>query len=315
MPMDQATAEFVKSMSGFAPRPWEDGTSAADLQRFIAGAASRMPVTRPLPRVEDRTIPGPAGELPIRVYWPVAEARRLPVVVFFHGGGWVIGNLDTHDDQCRAFAELGEAIVVSVDYRLAPRHPYPAAVEDAYAATWWVALHAAELGGDPTRIAVAGDSAGGNLAAVVALRSREQGPALKFQLLIYPGVGRLGLSESAREFADDPMLSAAAGDWYFQQYTGGRFSRRADGRRVPWTVLPMFAESLAGSPPAFVLTAEVDVLRDDGEAYARRLAAEGVPTTAYRADGMFHGFLGVLQFLPAGLPHLAVIGTVLRDAL
>jgi acetyl esterase len=238
----------------------------------------------PVAAVGDRLVPGPAGELPVRVYTPEGEPP-FPIVVWFHGGGWVVGSLDTYDPLCRALAAAVPAVVVSVGYRLAPEHPWPAAVEDAYAATLWASRNAAELGGAQHRLAVAGDSAGGNLAAVVALGARDRGgPAIAFQLLVYPALDAAGDTGSWRDHADGFHLTAAGMRWYWDHYLGG-----ADGTAPDAS--PLRAAFLGGLPPALVIVAEHDVLRDEGEAYAARLAGAGVAATASRYPGMVHGFL------------------------
>jgi acetyl esterase len=245
-------------------------------------AALNGPAT-PVAAVDDRLVPGPAGELPLRVYTPQGEPP-FPIVVWFHGGGWVVGTLDSYDPLCRALAAAVPAVVVSVGYRLAPEHPWPAAVEDAYAATLWASRNAAGLGGAQDRLAVAGDSAGGNLAAVVALGARDRGgPAIAFQLLVYPALDAAGGTASWRDHAEGFHLTAAGMRWYWDHYLGG-----ADGRAPDAS--PLRAAFLGGLPPALVIVAEHDVLRDEGEAYAARLAAAGVAATATRYPGMVHGF-------------------------
>jgi acetyl esterase len=237
----------------------------------------------PVAAVGDRVVPGPAGELPVRVYTPEGEPP-FPIVVWFHGGGWVVGTLDTYDPLCRALAAAVPAVVVSVGYRLAPEHPWPAAVEDAYAATLWASRNAAGLGGAQDRLAVAGDSAGGNLAAVVALGARDRGgPAIAFQLLVYPALDAAADTASWRDHAEGFHLTAAGMRWYWDHYLGG-----ADGRAPDAS--PLRAAFLGGLPPALVIVAEHDVLRDEGEAYAARLAGAGVAATATRYPGMVHGF-------------------------
>ena len=236
---------------------------------------------------EDRRIPGQAGEIPVRIYRP-DEKGPHPVVVFFHGGGFVIGDIDTHDLICHNFASRVPCVVVSVDYRLAPEHPFPAGVEDACAATQWVAEHAAELGGDPARLAVAGDSAGGNISAIVARRARDAGgPPLRFQLLIYPATDLSRSMPSHTENGEGYLLTTESINWFMNHYIPeGNDLRQPD-------LSPLFCADLAGLPPALVITAEFDPLRDEGEAYAAKLREAGVDATASRYDGMIHAFFGM----------------------
>ena len=245
--------------------------------------------------VEDLEVPGPDGPLPVRVYRPDGAAVPAPVVVFFHGGGWVLGSIATHDATCRGLANRTGAVYVSVDYRLAPEHPYPAAPEDCYAATCWVADHAADLGVDPGRLAVAGDSAGGNLAAVVCQMARDRsGPAIAFQLLIYP-VTDLDLDRwpSMEENADGPLLTREGMDWFARHYVG----------TLPFTgdpyAAPIRAADLSGLPPAYVATAGHDPLRDEGASYAEALAAAGVTVGYDNFATMIHGFVGFADVVPA----------------
>ncbi|MDP9457018.1 MAG: alpha/beta hydrolase [Actinomycetota bacterium] len=243
---------------------------------------------------ENRTIPGPAGEIPIRVYTPAGEGPK-PVIVYFHGGGWVIGELDTVDNPLRRIANRTGAVVVSVDYRLAPEHVYPAAFDDCYAATAWVAEHAAELGGDPERVAVCGDSAGGNLAAAVAIAARDrQGPRLAAQLLIYPVTDFDFTTESYGQNGEGYLLTKGSMQWFWAHYLGAQ-----DLGQDPYAC-PARADDLARLPPAFVATAEFDPLRDEGEAYAANLRIAGVDVTAKRYDGMLHGFAWTLGATPSG---------------
>ena len=245
--------------------------------------------------VEDLEVPGPDGPLPVRVYRPDGAAVPAPVVVFFHGGGWVLGSIATHDATCRGLANRTGAVYVSVDYRLAPEHPYPAAPEDCYAATCWVADHAADLGVDPGRLAVAGDSAGGNLAAVVCQMARDRsGPAIAFQLLVYP-VTDLDLDRwpSMEENADGPLLTREGMDWFARHYVG----------TLPFTgdpyAAPIRAADLSGLPPAYVATAGHDPLRDEGAGYAEALAAAGVTVGYDNFATMIHGFVGFADVVPA----------------
>ncbi|MEC9203368.1 MAG: alpha/beta hydrolase [Actinomycetota bacterium] len=245
--------------------------------------------------VEDLEVPGPDGPLPVRVYRPDGAAVPAPVVVFFHGGGWVLGSIATHDATCRGLANRTGAVYVSVDYRLAPEHPYPAAPEDCYAATCWVADHAADLGVDPGRLAVAGDSAGGNLAAVVCQMARDRsGPAVAFQLLIYP-VTDLDFDRwpSMEENADGPLLTREGMDWFARHYVG----------TLPFTgdpyAAPIRAADLSGLPQAHVATAGHDPLRDEGAGYAEALAAAGVTVGYDNFATMIHGFVGFADVVPA----------------
>src|SRR6185295_2919525 len=217
-------------------------------------------------------------------YRPEAK-ETLPVLIYFHGGGFVICSLDTHDGECRRLANASGCAVISVDYRLAPENKYPAAAEDAYAATEYIAEHAAEFGIDPQRIAVAGDSAGGNLATVVATLARDRGgPLLKFQLLIYPLVDFADNSPSMQEYAKDYFLTRESMDWFTDCYLPNRAAARQP------SASPKNAEDVRGLPPAMILTAEFDPLRDQGEAYARKLKSAGVPVELKRYDGMIHAF-------------------------
>ena len=252
---------------------------AADLASIRESGGEPEPVHE----VANLTIPGPGGELPLRVYRP-ASARPLPALLYFFGGGWVLGTIDTADGVSRSLANSSGALVAVVGYRLAPEHPFPAAVEDCYAAVRWVAGHAEEIGADPARLVVGGDSAGGNLAAAVALRARADGPALAGQLLVYPNTDQLADDRSMRA-ADDPFLfNRRSVAWYRRHYLAN-----PDDAADP-LASPLRAESLAGLPPTLVITAEYDPLRDQGEAYAHRLADAGVQVELSRYPGMAHGF-------------------------
>jgi acetyl esterase len=263
----------------------------------------------PMAELQNRTVPGPAGPIPVRVYRPVKN-ENLPVLIFFHGGGFVIGNLETHDRLCRAFANAAGCAVISVDYRLAPENKYPAAVDDAYAVTKYVAEHAAEFGIDPNRIAVGGDSAGANLATVMCLLSRDRGgPRLKFQLLIYPFVDQFDQSPSMQEFAEGYFLSRAGMDWFRESYLPSR-----EAGMEP-SASPMYAKELRGLPPAMVVTAECDPLRDQGEAYARKLQDAGVPVELKRYEGMIHVFMQFAAVLDTAKVAKNDIALALRKAL
>jgi acetyl esterase len=271
----------------------------------------RLPIPpEPVAEIENRTIPGPADPLPVRIYRAEGISTAAPAVVFFHGGGWVIGDLESHDNFCRALANRTRAVVVAIDYRLAPEHRYPAAAEDCYAATCWVAEHGAEIGVDGSRIAIAGDSAGGNLAAAVALMARDRGaPALRHQVLIYPVADHDFGTPSYRDNASCYLLTRDDMQWFWQHYVPD------EAQRNEAYASPLRAEKLDGLPPATVVTAEYDPLRDEGEAYAARLRASGVPTVATRYDGQVHGFVSLFEVFDQGKVAVEQIATALRAAL
>jgi acetyl esterase len=263
----------------------------------------------PVAQVDTRVIPG-AVQIPVRVYRP-SLATELPALMFFHGGGFVICNLDTHDRACRSLANASGCVVLSVDYRLAPEHKFPAAAEDAYSATRYVAEHAGEFGIDPNRIAVGGDSAGGTLAAVVAMMARDRGgPALKFQLLIYPVTDFTEhATQSEREYGKGHFLDEELMDWFADQY----FATEAD-RQLPYGS-PLKASDLRHLPPAMVITAECDPLRDQGEAYAEKLRNAGVPVLLKRYEGMIHPFLSLAGIVDAGRTAINDSAAAVRQAL
>ena len=253
-----------------------------------------------------------AGSIPIRVYRPagVPDATRLPVLVFFHGGGWVIGDLDTHDTLCRQLTAEAGISVVAVDYRLAPEHKFPAAADDAWAATKWVVEHAAELGVDPGKLAVGGDSAGGNLAAVVALQARDAGgPAIKLQALLYPVTDMGAETQSYRDLADGYMLTREGMRWFIAHYLG----KPQDAE--DWRASPIRARSFAGVAPALIVTAGYDPLREEGDAYAQKLRAAGVNVDHVSFGGMIHGFVPMGKLIDTGNRAVTLIAGSLRHAL
>jgi acetyl esterase len=266
------------------------------------GIRPRLPLT-----ATDRTVAGAAGPLPARLYVPLGAETPGPLLVYFHGGGWVEGSAATHEPSCRLLAHLAGVRVLSVDYRLAPEHPFPAAVDDALAAYRDVRARAAELGADPARLAVGGDSAGGNLAAVTALALRGEADAPAFQILIYPGLDMSRKRPSRLQFGERFVLTEENMTWYEDQYVPDR-GRRADPR-----VSPMLEPDLSGAAPAHVATALADPLRDEGEEYAARLRDAGVPVALYRHP-QIHGFFNVTA-MRSGLRGLTLIAGALRQGL
>jgi acetyl esterase len=292
------------------PQVPPEQVSVADARAAHAEESERLGgAGEAVAEVRDLAIPGPAGDIPARAYRPEPGGERPGVVAYFHGGGWCLGTLDSFDAACRALANAAAAVVASVDYRLAPESPFPAAVEDAEAAVRWLAAHAGELGADPGRLAVAGDSAGGNLATIVARRLRDAGgPPVRFQALIYPALDAGLDTPSYRENAEGYGLTAASMRRWWEVYLNG-----ADGLQPDAS--PVRAGDLAGLPPTFVLTVDKDPLRDEGEAYARALEAAGVPVTLRRYDGAIHGFFRWQAASRLSRAAVAEVGAALRAAL
>ncbi len=284
-PQAQAVLDLV-AKAGRPPYHQLSPKEARQLYRDTRAALQPDPPE--MAAVKDLTADGPGGPIPLRLYRPSASGPTPPVLVYFHGGGWVIGDLDTHDVLCRQLASESKAAVVSVDYRLGPEHKFPAAVEDCWAATRWVAANGAALGVDGRRLAVGGDSAGGNLAAVVAHMARDAGgPAIALQLLIYPGTDMAADTPSHREFAEGYLLTRESIRWFIAHYL------RSEADVDDWRASPGRAPSLRGLPPALVITAGFDPLCDEGEDYARRLRRAGVLVDSVRYGGMIHGFFGM----------------------
>jgi acetyl esterase len=321
VPLDPQVQGLLGLIELLGPPPLSAGTpeQARDILRRFTVDVRVLNSTVPVGRVDDRMIPTGRRRVRVRIYRPVgARSTRRATIVFFHGGGFVIGDLDTHDDMCRWLCSEVDAVVVSVAYRTAPEAPFPAAVEDALAATQWAADHLAQLGGDATRLVVAGDSAGGNLAAVVAQawreerhRDRRRAP-LGAQLLIYP-VTDLEDEGGARypsriEHAEGYLLTGDELRWFAHHYLGASADRR-DPRRSP------IHGELTGLPPTVVVTAEYDPLRDEGEAYAAALEAAGVDVRARRFDGLVHGFFALAALSPVCAEAVQVTCALLREAL
>jgi acetyl esterase len=284
--LDFDVAILLKLIPNSADLPIEE-----EREKFRQGTelVSREPP--PVERAEDRNVPGPGGPIPIRIYWPATEPE-LPILLYFHGGAFRFGDLNTHDRICRSLAHKAQALVVSVDYRLAPEHPFPAAVKDCFTALQWVSENARSLGADSDRIAVGGDSAGGNLAAVTTLKSRDlSGPRIVFQLLIYPRTNMATYdTDSWAFFKEGYLLTREMSEKSQLLYLPD------PGDRTNPYASPILAANHTDLPPALVITAEFDPLRDDGEGYARKLREAGVPAEVIRYQGMIHGFFNIPVF-------------------
>lgn len=277
---------------------------------FLQTAFSAMvPVPEQVREVSDFTVPGPAGRLPVRLYRPEVGGTP-PLVVFYHGGGWVIGSIESHDAVCRALANASGCAVASVEYRLAPESAFPAAPEDCYAAAKWLAENGSDLGFDGGRLAVAGDSAGGNLSAVVSLMARDRGgPEISQQVLIYPAVDFTGDYPSRSENGEGYFLTTAAIEWFGGHYIGDEAVAKEA------LASPLLAEDHSDLPPAVVITAGFDPLRDEGGAYAEKLEAAGVEVKTIQYEGMIHGFINMLGVLDDAQRAVDEIGSSLRTSL
>jgi acetyl esterase len=304
-----ADAAFVYKAFQEAGRPAYETLTAPEAREFYLQARLvSNPEPPELEKVQPLAIPAAHGAIPARIYTPKTLRKTgglSPCLVFFHGGGWVIGDLDTHDVVCRKLAAEGELIVISVDYRLAPEHKFPAAVDDAITSTKWIAANSGKLGIDASRLLVGGDSAGGNLAAVVCLAARDGGPKIAGQLLIYPATDFSRKHPSHREPETSILLTHSVIGWFSNHYLGG-----ADIN--DWRASPARAKTLAGLPPAYVLTAGADPLRDEGDEYAKRLKEAGVSVTYRHFKGQFHGFFTMGKLLQQANVAAGEIGAWLR---
>lgn len=310
MALDPQVKALLEGMAA-NPGPRIMDLPVADGREMYRGIAATLDLQGvPIGAVEDRKIAGPAGEIALRLYTPVAAGSgALPVLVYFHGGGWVIGDLDTHDALCRTLANEAGCKVVAVDYRLAPEHVFPAAVDDCYAAVKWVAENGSSIGVDVTRIAVAGDSAGGNLAAVISQMAKaEKGPRISFQLLIYPVTDTNVDTGSYTANASGYFLERDGMIWFFDHYL-------KDADRNDPRIAPLKAASLAGLPQAYVVTAGFDPLRDEGRAYAEALKAAGVSTVHVNYDGMIHGFFNLQGAFDVAKEAVKSAAKALKEAL
>jgi acetyl esterase len=308
--LDPDAAAVYNAFQEAGRPPYETLTAPEAREYYSQARFATNPEPPALERVEPLSIPAPHGTIPARIYTPKKLRKNTglgPALVFFHGGGWVIGDLETHDVACRKLADEGELIVISVDYRLAPEHKFPAAVDDAIAATRWVSANAVKLGIDAARVSVGGDSAGGNLAAVVAIAARDgNGPAIAGQVLIYPAVDLTMTHPSHSEPETSLLLTHSVIRWFCDHYLNGA----ADVH--DWRASPVRAPTLTGLPPAYVLTAGADPLRDEGDEYAARLKQAGVSVTYKHFPGQFHGFFTMGKLLQQANVAASDIGVWLK---
>jgi len=312
MPLDPDAEKLLEMMRAAGRAPMETLSPNDARQQFAAGRAATQPDPQDVAEVRDTTCPGQGGPIPLRLYRPAGTTadEELPAMVYYHGGGWLLGDLDSHDVACRHYANSARCRIVSVDYRMAPEHKFPASVDDCAEATRWVIAQSQALAIDRTRVAVGGDSAGGNLAAVMALMARDgELPPLVFQLLVYP-VTDLGMTyHSYQRVTQGVPLTARTMDWFIDHYLHGP-KERAD-----WRASPLRAADLSGVAPALVLTASYDPLCDEGVAYAERLEREGVRVIHLHFSDQLHGFVGQGRIIRAGTMALDMMATALKKAL
>jgi acetyl esterase len=312
MALDPDAETLLAMMRAAGRPPFETLTPEEARQAFQAGRAVTQPAPQDVAEVRDLSCPGPHGDISLRAYRPLGAAADeiLPALIYFHGGGWLVGDLDSHDTACRHYANGARCRVVSVDYRMAPEHKFPAAVDDCAAATRFVAAQAGALGIDRARVAVGGDSAGGNLAAVMALMARDGDlPPLAFQLLVYPATDMAMTFASYQRVTEGGILTAKTMEWFIDHYL------RGPEDRSDWRASPLRAADLSGTARALVLTCTHDPLCDEGIAYARRLEREGVRVTHLHFSDEQHGFVGQGKIIRAGSTALDMMSAVLKNAL
>jgi acetyl esterase len=309
MPLDADSQAFLDFLKKLGRPPINELPPVQAKEVFRRGRLVTQPELPQVDRVKEYDIPGPGGPIPVRCYRGAgtAEMGPLPVHVYYHGGGWVLGDLDSHDWVCRMIANKAQCAVVSVDYRMAPEHVFPAAYDDSVAALKWVAANAGMLKVDAKSISVGGDSAGGNLAAAVALAARDgAAPALEAQILVYPVTDCAMTGDYYGRFTKDLILTDETMRWFIELYVPDK------AKRKDWRASPLLAKSLKGAAPAFVLTAGYDPLCAEGEAYAKRLAAEGVPVATKSYPGQIHGFLSNAKMLPRANDAIDQIAAALK---
>jgi acetyl esterase len=311
MPLDPDAETLLAMMRAAGRPPMETLTPEEARQAFTAGRKVTAPEPQEVAEVRDLACPGPRGEIKLRAYRPMGTvaAEILPALIYFHGGGWLLGDLDSHDTACRHYANGARCRVVSVDYRMAPEHKFPAAVDDSAAATKWIVANAGTLGINHTRVAVGGDSAGGNLAAVLSIMARDGDlPPLAYQLLVYPATDMAMVTRSSQT-ATVGILTTPTMKWFVDQYLRG--PRDA----TDWRASPLRAADLSGVASAFVLTCSYDPLCDEGIAYARRLEREGVRVTHLNYSDQAHGFVGQGKIIRAAGTALDMMATALKKVL
>ncbi|MFC7394661.1 alpha/beta hydrolase [Scopulibacillus cellulosilyticus] len=307
MPLDPQVQMVLDHLSAMGGLSLTNLTPEEARKGMVLGSPDEN--AEPVKLVKDRNIPGPAGSIPIRIYYPMKEQDTYPALVYYHGGGWVIGDIDSHDNICRSLTNLAECVTISVDYRLAPENKFPAAVDDAYAALKWVYDNHIELQIDPKKIAAGGDSAGGNLTAVVSYLAKERKtPDLIYQVLFYPATNFQADTESIRENSEGYFLTFEAMTWFKNHYLNNR-----EEESHP-LASPLLNENLSGLPPALVITAEYDPLRDEGEQYAEKLKSAGVEVSCTRYPGVIHGFISMADVIDKGKEALIETGAALTKA-